>query len=41
MRYPLALLIWVAAALIWADVLAPGSPILHPITQAAAGVVRR
>lgn len=41
MRYPLAVLVWAAAALIWADALAPGSPILRPIAQAAAGVVRR
>lgn len=41
MRYPLAALVWAVAALIWCDALAPGSPILRPIAQAAAGVVRR
>lgn len=40
-RYPLAVLVWTFAALIWADALAPGSPILRPIAQAVAGAVRR
>jgi len=40
-RYSFGVLAWVAAALIWADALAPGSPILRPMAQAVAGVVRR
>lgn len=40
-RLALAGVVWFGAALIWADALAPGSPILRPIAQAAAGVVRR
>lgn len=40
-RFAGAALVWAFAALIWADALAPGSPIIRPITQAAAVVVRR
>ena len=40
-RLALAGVVWFGAALIWCDALAPGSPILRPIAQAAAGVVRR
>lgn len=40
-RFATAALVWAFAALIWCDALAPGSPILRPLSQAVAGVVRR
>ena len=39
-RFALAGVVWLVAALIWCDALAPGSPILRPLSQAVAGVVR-
>ena len=40
-RFATASLVWAVAALIWCDALAPGSPILRPLSQAVAGAVRR
>lgn len=40
-RRLLALVIWGAAAVIWADALAPGSPLLHTHTSQQPAALRR
>lgn len=40
-RYLLASLVWLVAAVLWADALAPGSPLLQPLRQSVAGALHR
>lgn len=39
--YLLASLVWLVAVVIWADALAPGSPLLRPLRQSVAGALHR